>query len=84
MIIQRLNYAKCSISLLMFLGMTSWAQFDDVYSSSPWDFEKTPRQSTPQQMKTIMPQPTVYNRTMIYIGMIIGYMMTMILDILKT
>ena len=25
--------------LLMFLGMTSWAQFDDVYSSSPWDFE---------------------------------------------
>ena len=26
--------------LLMFLGMTSWAQFDDVYSSSPWDFEE--------------------------------------------
>ena len=23
----------------MFLGTSSWAQFDDVYSSSPWDFE---------------------------------------------
>lgn len=25
---------------LMVLGMTSWAQFDDVYSSSPWDYEE--------------------------------------------
>lgn len=25
---------------LMVLGTTSWAQFDDVYSSSPWDYEE--------------------------------------------
>ena len=25
---------------LMVFGTTSWAQFDDVYSSSPWDYEE--------------------------------------------
>jgi hypothetical protein len=49
---------------LMVLGTTSWAQFDDVYSSSPWDYEEEEAvnyTSSDQSYNTSIHDATIYS-----------------------